>query len=217
MKSPDMFSDQSLYHKYNTSPLNFPSIGPSQPVNQSAQGYSVLDDVRRAQPVETKGAAKTIVEPFSFAAEVGFAAWEVNLSPSRKSLTHSNNGVWSSVIEQDQMLLIPGPSQQGSETSSPMVLAGTSSSPTHDPVSSIAEIRCFDHGCCGRRFSTKGNYARHLREKAGFSKVHVCPYCGMGFTRSTARAKHMQFFRCKLAHTNILGSDSGADPGWAIF
>ncbi|KAL2105486.1 hypothetical protein VUR80DRAFT_8303 [Thermomyces stellatus] len=58
------------------------------------------------------------------------------------------------------------------------------------PAASAPPIRCFDHGCGGRRFSSKGNYVRHLREKSGLAKRFSCQGCGRFFTRSTARDKH---------------------------
>ncbi|KAL4910504.1 hypothetical protein BDW74DRAFT_141357 [Aspergillus multicolor] len=59
-------------------------------------------------------------------------------------------------------------------------------------------IRCWDHGCEGRKFSSVGNYRRHLREKNGVAKVHPCPDCGRVFTRSTARNFHRQSGSCGI-------------------
>lgn len=58
------------------------------------------------------------------------------------------------------------------------------------------EIRCWDHGCEGRKFSSLGNYRRHLREKNGHAKVFPCPDCGKAFTRSTARNYHKESGTC---------------------
>lgn len=58
------------------------------------------------------------------------------------------------------------------------------------------EIRCWEHGCEGRKFSSLGNYRRHLREKNGQAKVYPCPECGRVFTRSTARNYHKESGTC---------------------
>lgn len=59
-------------------------------------------------------------------------------------------------------------------------------------------IRCWEHGCEGRKFSSVGNYRRHLREKNGQAKLHPCPDCGRVFTRSTARNFHRESGTCGL-------------------
>ncbi|KAJ5220195.1 hypothetical protein N7468_009399 [Penicillium chermesinum] len=58
------------------------------------------------------------------------------------------------------------------------------------------EIRCWEHGCEGRKFSSLGNYRRHLREKNGQAKGYPCPDCGRVFTRSTARNYHKNSGTC---------------------
>ncbi|KAL4995965.1 hypothetical protein BDV10DRAFT_122710 [Aspergillus recurvatus] len=67
-----------------------------------------------------------------------------------------------------------------------------------------ATIRCWDHGCEGRKFSSVGNYRRHLREKNGQAKVHPCPDCGRVFTRSTARNFHRQSGTCGLSPSQLM-------------
>lgn len=59
-------------------------------------------------------------------------------------------------------------------------------------------FRCFEHGCDGRTFSSKGNFTRHLREKDGSAKVYLCSQCGKSFTRSTARKYHILSGRCSM-------------------
>lgn len=58
-----------------------------------------------------------------------------------------------------------------------------------------AELRCWEHGCNGRRFSTRGNLVRHQRERADREANHYakafCPSCGAFFSRTTARNKHI--------------------------
>ncbi|KAL4812987.1 hypothetical protein BDW67DRAFT_193119 [Aspergillus spinulosporus] len=67
-----------------------------------------------------------------------------------------------------------------------------------------APIRCWDHGCEGRKFSSVGNYRRHLREKNGQAKMHPCPDCGRVFTRSTARNFHRQSGTCGLSPSQLM-------------
>ncbi|RGP81814.1 zinc finger protein [Fusarium longipes] len=60
------------------------------------------------------------------------------------------------------------------------------------------DLRCFDHGCDGRRFSSIGNLVRHQKEQnRGLSaRRYKCPYCDQTFTRSTARNVHLSRGRC---------------------
>ncbi|KAL4901149.1 hypothetical protein BDW74DRAFT_160439 [Aspergillus multicolor] len=60
-----------------------------------------------------------------------------------------------------------------------------------------APIRCWEHSCGGRAFSSLGNYERHLREKSGRAKTFTCEQCGQRFTRSTAKHKHIRHGRCR--------------------
>lgn len=69
---------------------------------------------------------------------------------------------------------------------------------------SLMEVRCWDHGCEGRKFSSLGNYRRHLREKNGQAKVHPCPDCGRVFTRSTARNFHRESGTCGLSPRQLM-------------
>ena len=57
-------------------------------------------------------------------------------------------------------------------------------------------IRCFEHGCVGRSFSTIGNYRRHLKERSGYTAKFLCPRCGRTFSRSTARNTHEKKRNC---------------------
>ena len=61
-------------------------------------------------------------------------------------------------------------------------------------------IRCFDHGCNGREFSSLGNYHRHLKERNAISKKFSCPRCGRSFSRLTARNLHYEKRRCKSVY-----------------
>ncbi|KAL4879274.1 hypothetical protein BJY04DRAFT_220394 [Aspergillus karnatakaensis] len=59
-------------------------------------------------------------------------------------------------------------------------------------------IRCWEHNCGGRAFSSLGNYERHIREKSGRAKSFTCEQCGQRFTRSTAKNKHIRHGRCRV-------------------
>ncbi|KAI1382305.1 hypothetical protein F4677DRAFT_22062 [Hypoxylon crocopeplum] len=54
-----------------------------------------------------------------------------------------------------------------------------------------SSTRCWEHGCNGRRFSTRGNLVRHQKEKAKREVKAYCFNCGAFFTRTTARDKHI--------------------------
>ncbi|KAI2640638.1 hypothetical protein GGS26DRAFT_539112 [Hypomontagnella submonticulosa] len=70
---------------------------------------------------------------------------------------------------------------------------GSSPSPqkTPDDAHDDSSTRCWEHGCNGRRFSTRGNLVRHQREKAKRDVKAYCFNCGAFFTRTTARDKHI--------------------------
>jgi len=70
--------------------------------------------------------------------------------------------------------------------------AATRLTASSKPVS----VRCWNHGCGGRGFSSLGNYRRHVREKARLAKTFRCTMCGKVFTRSTARNLHQEVNRC---------------------
>ncbi|KXH39603.1 hypothetical protein CSIM01_06658 [Colletotrichum simmondsii] len=75
------------------------------------------------------------------------------------------------------------------------------------------DLRCFDHGCDGRRFSSIGNLVRHQKEQSrGLSaRRYECPYCDQTFTRSTARNVHLSQGRCGGINT-ILNDNNDPDP-----
>ncbi|THV93095.1 hypothetical protein D6D26_08301 [Aureobasidium pullulans] len=74
---------------------------------------------------------------------------------------------------------------------------GQSSSP---PAGSSSRnrhiIRCYDHGCNGRTFSSISNLRRHQRERAGQSAVCFCPRCGAPFYRRWTRDHHVMRMSC---------------------
>lgn len=59
-------------------------------------------------------------------------------------------------------------------------------------------VRCYQHSCAGRTFSSLGNYIRHVREKSGVATRFMCRECGQTFTRSTAKRKHESGGRCRV-------------------
>ncbi|OJI99747.1 hypothetical protein ASPVEDRAFT_26527 [Aspergillus versicolor CBS 583.65] len=77
-------------------------------------------------------------------------------------------------------------------------------------------IRCWEHSCGGRAFSSLGNYERHLREKSGRAKSFTCEQCGQRFTRSTAKNKHIRYGRCRMQQvepTPVSKSRAGPKSG----
>ncbi|KAL4990007.1 hypothetical protein BDW68DRAFT_155296 [Aspergillus falconensis] len=89
------------------------------------------------------------------------------------------------------------PSDSGSGLPSPAPSAVTRTKPNRDMKT---PIRCWEHSCGGRAFSSLGNYERHLREKSGRAKSFTCEQCGQRFTRSTAKNKHIKHGRCRARH-----------------
>ncbi|KEQ97877.1 hypothetical protein AUEXF2481DRAFT_27221 [Aureobasidium subglaciale EXF-2481] len=57
-------------------------------------------------------------------------------------------------------------------------------------------LRCYDHGCDGRRFSSISNLRRHQRERSGRSPVCFCPRCGAPFYRRWTRDHHVERGSC---------------------
>ena len=58
-------------------------------------------------------------------------------------------------------------------------------------------LRCWEHGCNGRQFSTQSNLTRHLKEKAKRIPKVSCPWCGATFMRVNSRNNHMFNRSCK--------------------
>lgn len=57
-------------------------------------------------------------------------------------------------------------------------------------------LRCWKHGCNGRKFTTRSNLRRHLREKSHARPSCCCPHCGAVFSRTTARNTHVARGSC---------------------
>lgn len=65
------------------------------------------------------------------------------------------------------------------------------------------DLRCSDHGCNGRRFSSIENYKRHIREKSLGHRV-TCFFCHMSFTRKSNLKQHLSLSRCKASCTTLM-------------
>jgi hypothetical protein len=72
-------------------------------------------------------------------------------------------------------------------------------------------LRCFEHGCNGRRFSNKDNYRRHFRERSVANRAD-CYFCGVTFSRKSNRDAHVASGRCQVVN-NIFSDavDFGQD------
>jgi hypothetical protein len=77
---------------------------------------------------------------------------------------------------------------RGSEGSDPDV--------GHNDNANEGEYRCWEHGCNGRRFSTRSNLQRHLTEKSRQRPKWKCPDCDAVFSRTTARNQHVYNKSC---------------------
>jgi len=88
---------------------------------------------------------------------------------------------------------INAPSTDLSLSTEPLSPASTSPIVGHV---SRSVIRCYDHGCDGRTFSSISNYRRHQRERAGQSPVCFCPRCGAAFYRRWTRDHHVERGSC---------------------
>ncbi|KAL2046497.1 hypothetical protein ABVK25_011809 [Lepraria finkii] len=101
----------------------------------------------------------------------------------------------------------------------PNTIAGTNPIHTHThpqpslPLPTVSDIRCYDHGCDGRRFSSLGNYRRHIREKNQRAHTFPCLICGKLFTRSTARNLHQESGVCEKR----INPAMEVDAGWRNF
>ncbi|KAF2724193.1 hypothetical protein K431DRAFT_154254 [Polychaeton citri CBS 116435] len=56
--------------------------------------------------------------------------------------------------------------------------------------------RCWEHGCCGREFSTRSNLVRHQKERSKAHTEHHCSMCGAVFSRVTALRQHIANQSC---------------------
>lgn len=75
-------------------------------------------------------------------------------------------------------------------------------------------LRCYDHGCDGRTFSSPENFRRHIREKQR-SIVAICIFCQASFTRKSNRDKHLSNGKCKNGRGRHIYEKK--TEGYAIF
>lgn len=55
----------------------------------------------------------------------------------------------------------------------------------------MADWQCWEHGCNGRKFSTRSNLTRHQKERSGARAGYKCLWCAAIFTRTSTRNTHM--------------------------
>lgn len=58
------------------------------------------------------------------------------------------------------------------------------------------QTTCYEHGCDGRKFSSKSNLTRHQRERAGRTPLSSCCWCGATFYRRWTRNHHVLRMSC---------------------
>lgn len=98
------------------------------------------------------------------------------------------------------------PSAANSSTAAPSLQRSDKSlDSTSWSAGSGTMLRCWQHGCGGRRFSSRTNYRRHIKEKANELPKHICGLCGMTFTRKTAKAEHQNLRRCRTVELDANG------------
>ncbi|PMB70837.1 hypothetical protein BB8028_0002g04580 [Beauveria bassiana] len=84
-----------------------------------------------------------------------------------------------------------------------------------DTSAADGRLRCFDHGCDGRTFSSPENYRRHIREKQRPVDA-ICIYCMASFTRRSNRDKHVLNGKCRVGNGRQLWGEIEA-RGYGIF
>lgn len=67
---------------------------------------------------------------------------------------------------------------------------------TRSATSDVGKFCCWEHGCNGRRFATRGNLVRHCVERSESRRSYGCARCGAKFSRVTARNQHITKKRC---------------------
>jgi hypothetical protein len=117
---------------------------------------------------------------------------------THRSFTNLRSNIESGVIatpitDVHGMEQISAPSTDLALSTEP--LSPVSTSPIVGHVSRPV-IRCYEHGCDGRTFSSISNYRRHQRERAGQSPVCFCPRCGAAFYRRWTRDHHVERGSC---------------------
>ncbi|GAM91273.1 hypothetical protein ANO11243_093210 [Dothideomycetidae sp. 11243] len=63
-----------------------------------------------------------------------------------------------------------------------------------DGDSHAKDLRCWEHGCNGRKFANRSNLERHRKERE--RSRWTCPHCQKVFTRRSAQKTHLRLRRC---------------------
>lgn len=98
---------------------------------------------------------------------------------------------WDAVIEE---AIRTSASNEGSISEMP-AQGSSSEDGTGDPGLDPG-LCCWEHGCQGRRFSTRSNLIRHLNEKSKQRPEWKCPNCKAIFSRTSARNQHVAKKSC---------------------
>ncbi|KAI4730321.1 hypothetical protein E4T49_01903 [Aureobasidium sp. EXF-10728] len=93
--------------------------------------------------------------------------------------------------------------QTSQRPSAPTQLSNPSLDSNRQPSSDLP--RCWDPCCNGRTFSNNSNLARHQREKRGSDANLKCSFCGVKFSRSSAKKVHETERRCRNVGGNAVG------------
>lgn len=83
-----------------------------------------------------------------------------------------------------------------STTVCPVLAAMNASTSTSPAKTTSHNLRCWEHNCNGRKFSTLSNLARHQREKAGTRMVYLCHECETSFVRKSTLQDHLARRTC---------------------
>lgn len=83
-----------------------------------------------------------------------------------------------------------------STTVCPVLAAMNANASTSAAHTTSRDLRCWEHNCNGRKFSTLSNLARHQREKAGDRMVYVCQKCRTSFVRRSTLQDHLSRRTC---------------------
>ncbi|OSS43303.1 hypothetical protein B5807_12056 [Epicoccum nigrum] len=75
-----------------------------------------------------------------------------------------------------------------------------------------AKDRCWDHGCNGKKFSTRSNLLRHHIEMGNARPRFNCTICGAFFSRTTARDQHVEKKSCNRIRRYSNGRERPLPP-----
>lgn len=113
--------------------------------------------------------------------------------PEYRQTTRRTNRTTSPAGSEHRVSRRPRPADDRQSSSS---VGGDEKAATTERSKSFSDLRCWDHGCNGRAFTTSSNLKRHQRERSSSRAYHLCPLCGAHFSRTTARNEHVQNRSC---------------------